>query len=398
MSGNGHELSLSSIGDVDGRGAGIVFTYQATNGRYYSSTYGYFDRLTYVSSGSLGDVTNLSLFGTTNLSLSTYAGDVYDMMQVDAAGYLGSVSVATEPGFAASVPTQATPNSIAAIASSFVGQAWNMNGCWVLTSAIGAEAGASLPVQTTAIGIPGQASGEWIVAFNGPAGDTGNWQSIVHAGEMVVFGTLGGGGHITTCVSGSGSSAMLVDNITYVNAQGKITNPANDGSSADVIVATPHAATQEWAFAQPSLVVIYELDTPVVTTKVASLSLACMTSQSLAPLFTASDPAKRAITSWAGVQHHHRRQPVAERYPVRCSRRDVRRDSCIALLDLAARRRDADNRYAGSARLQRSLLGRLAVALCLTHGRAARASPTDAKPDLVRWQGDQSEAAGGDLH
>ena len=298
MSGNGHELSLSSIGDVDGRGAGIVFTYQATNGRYYSSTYGYFDRLTYVSSGSLGDVTNLSLFGTTNLSLSTYAGDVYDMMQVDAAGYLGSVSVATEPGFAASVPTQATPNSIAAIASSFVGQAWNMNGCWVLTSAIGAEAGASLPVQTTAIGIPGQASGEWIVAFNGPAGDTGNWQSIVHAGEMVVFGTLGGGGHITTCVSGSGSSAMLVDNITYVNAQGKITNPANDGSSADVIVATPHAATQEWAFAQPSLVVIYELDTPVVTTKVASLSLACMTSQSLAPLFTASDPAKRAITSW----------------------------------------------------------------------------------------------------
>jgi len=299
LSGNGHTLSPSCIDDFDGRGAGIVFTYQSASGRYYSSTYGYFDKVTYVSSGSLGDVTNLSLFGTNNLSLTTYAGDVYGMMQVDAAGYLGSVSVATEPGFAGTVPTQATPNSIAAIASSFVGQTWNMNGCWVLTSAIGAEAGASLPVQTTAIGIPGQASGEWIVAFNGPAGDTGNWQSIVHAGEMVVFGTLGGGGHITTCVSGSGSSAMLVDNITYVNAQGKITNPANDGSSADVIVAIPHAATQEWALAQgASSVVIYELDTPLVTTKVASLSLACMASQSLAPLFTASDPAKRAITSW----------------------------------------------------------------------------------------------------
>ena len=299
LSGNGHTLSPSCIDDFDGRGAGIVFTYQSASGRYYSSTYGYFDKVTYVSSGSLGDVTNLSLFGTNNLSLTTYAGDVYGMMQVDAAGYLGSVSVATEPGIAGTVPTQATPNSIAAIASSFVGQTWNMNGCWVLTSAIGAEAGASLPVQTTAIGIPGQASGEWIVAFNGPAGDTGNWQSIVHAGEMVVFGTLGGGGHITTCVSGSGSSAMLVDNITYVNAQGKITNPANDGSSADVIVAIPHAATQEWALAQgASSVVIYELDTPLVTTKVASLSLACMASQSLAPLFTASDPAKRAITSW----------------------------------------------------------------------------------------------------
>ena len=222
-----------------------------------------------------------------------------------------------------------------------------MDGCWVLTSAIAAEAGASLPVQTTAIGIPGQANGEWIVAFNGPAGETGNWQSIVHAGEMVVFGTLGGGGHITTCVSGSGSSAMLVDNITYVNARGKITNPANDGSSADVIVATPHAASQEWASAQgPRLVVIYELDTPVVTTKVASLSLACMASQSLASLFTASDPINRADHQLAGLRYRHQRQPVAQRYPVHFSCRDVRRDCHIALLDLAARRRDADNRYA----------------------------------------------------
>jgi hypothetical protein len=299
LSGNGQTLSLSSIDNIDGRGAGIVFTYQAASRRYYSSTYGYFDKLTYVSSGSLGDVTNLSLFGTNNLSLATtYSGNVYDMMQLDAEGYLGSVSVATEQGFAGAVPTQATPNSIAAIAKSFVGQAWNMNGCWVLTSAIAAEAGTSLPVQTTAIGIPGQSNGEWVVAFNGPAGDTGNWQSLVHAGEMVLFGTLGGGGHITTCVSGSGSTAMLVDNITYVDGRGEIINPANDGSSADVIVAAPHAASQEWALAQPSSVVIYELDTPIVTTKVVSLSLACMASRSLASLFTASDPIDRAITRW----------------------------------------------------------------------------------------------------
>lgn len=299
LSGNGHTLSPSCIDDFDGRGAGIVFTYQAASGRYYSSTYGYIDKLTYVSSGSLGDVTNLSLFGTSDLSLATtYADNAYAMMDLDAAGYLGSVSVATEPGFAGTVPTQATPNSIAAIANSFVGQAWNMDGCWVLTCTIAAEAGTSLPVQTTAIGVPGLANGEWIVAFNGPAGQTGNWQSMVHAGEMVAFGTLGGGGHITTCVSGSGSSAMLVDNITYMNG-GKITNPANDGSSADVIVAAPHAASQEWASAQgASSVVIYELDTPLVTTKVASLSLACMASQSLASLFTASDPINRLITSW----------------------------------------------------------------------------------------------------
>ncbi len=69
LSGNGHTLNLSGIGD-DGRGAGIVFTYLA--GRYYSSIYGYLDQLTYNSSASLGDVTNLSLFGTSNLSLSDW--------------------------------------------------------------------------------------------------------------------------------------------------------------------------------------------------------------------------------------------------------------------------------------------------------------------------------------
>ena len=298
LSGNGHTLSLSSIGG-DGRGAGLVFTYQASSGRYYNGTYGYFDQLTYTSSGSLDDVTSLSLFGTSNLAqANAYAGNAYAMMQVSAAGYLGSATVATVPTFSGTVPAQATPNSIAAVANSFVGQAWNMSGCWVLASAVAAEAGASLPVQSTVIGIPGQANGEWIVAFNGPAGQTGNWQSMVRAGEMVVIGTPGGGGHITTCVSGSGSTAMLVDNITYVNSQGKITNPANDGSSSDIIVAAAHTASQEWSGVQASSVVIYELDTPIVTATASSVSLACLATQSLGSLFSVSDPANRSITSW----------------------------------------------------------------------------------------------------
>ncbi len=239
LSGNGHTLSLGSIGG-DGRGAGIVFTYQASTGRYYSSTYGYLDQLTYQSSGSLADVTNLSLFGTSNLSLATSnAANAYAMMQVDAAGFLGSATVVTQPKFTAALPVQATPNSIATVANSFIGQAWNTNGCWVLASAIAAEAGASLPVQSTAIGLPGQANGEWFVAYNGPLGQSGNWQSMVTAGEIVVIGTPGGGGHITTCVSGSGSTAMLVDNITYVNGSGQITNSAHDGSGSDIIVAAP---------------------------------------------------------------------------------------------------------------------------------------------------------------
>ena len=66
FSGNGHALNLSSIGS-DGRGAGIIFTYNAVSGRYYNSTYGYLDLLTYNASGSLDDVTNLSFFGTGSL-------------------------------------------------------------------------------------------------------------------------------------------------------------------------------------------------------------------------------------------------------------------------------------------------------------------------------------------
>ena len=59
FTGNGHTLNLGSIGG-DARGAGMVFTLLA-NGRYYNSTYGYLDQLSYNASGSLGDVTNLSL-------------------------------------------------------------------------------------------------------------------------------------------------------------------------------------------------------------------------------------------------------------------------------------------------------------------------------------------------
>jgi hypothetical protein len=180
LTGNGHTLNLSSLGG-DARGAGIVFAYQPSTGRYYNSTYGYFDQLTYQSSGSRNDVTNLSLFGTNSLSQATaYASSAYSMMQVDASGYLGSATVVTQPKSSGIVPAQATPDSIAAVADGFVGQAWNMNGCWVLASTVAAEAGASLPVQSTAIGLPGVANGEWIVAFNGPLGQSGNWQSLVH--------------------------------------------------------------------------------------------------------------------------------------------------------------------------------------------------------------------------
>lgn len=296
LSGNGHTDSFASIGG-DARSVGLVFTYQTATGRYYNSTYGYLDQITYTSSGSLDDVTNLSLYGTSNANLATgYATNPYSLMQADAKGYLGSVTIATQPGFSGTVPAQATPNSIAQAAQSFVGKAWNMYGCWTLASTIAAQAGTSLPLDSTAPGVTGNANGEWIVAFDGSK-QSGNWQSMVKAGEIIVISD-GTSGHITTCVSGSGSTAMLVDNITYVNGAGTVLNAAKDGSATDVIVQAAHLASQEWTGVLTSDVKIYELDTPVVSTLVTGASLAFNAKQTLSTLFSAADPAGNAITQY----------------------------------------------------------------------------------------------------
>jgi hypothetical protein len=297
FSGNAHTLGFSAIGG-DARGAGIVFTYNAVSGRYFSSTYGYLDQLSYNASTSTADITDLSLFGTNSASIAfSYASSAIALAQQDAAGYLGTLTVATEPGYSSTVPTQATPFSIAAIAQSFVGSAWNTNGCWTLTSTIAAEAGASLSVQS-AVNMAGAANGEWFVAYNGPAGSSGDWASSVRAGDMIGFVTSSGTGHITTCVSGSGSTAMLVDNITYWNAQGAIINSANDGSANDIIISAAHAASQEFAGVSASSVVIYRLDTPVVATLTATLNVSVSGTANLADVFAATDPAGNAITTY----------------------------------------------------------------------------------------------------
>ena len=297
FNGNSHTLGFSAIGG-DARGAGIVFTYLPASGRYSSSTYGYLDQLNYTASTSTADITDLSLFGTSSASIAnSYASNAILLSQYDAKGYLATLTVATEPGYSRPVPTQATPLSIAALAQTFVGSAWNTDGCWVLASTIAAEAGASLPVQS-AVNMAGAANGEWIVAYNGPAGSSGNWASSVRTGDIIGFVTSAGTGHITTCVSGSGSTATLIDNITYVNAQGTIVNSAHDGSSKDIIIQAAHAASQEWSGVSASSVVIFRLDTPVVATLLATLSVSAGGTTNLASVFSATDPAGKAITTY----------------------------------------------------------------------------------------------------
>lgn len=298
FSGDGASLGLKSIGG-DGRGAGIVFAWQASSGQYVNATYGSLSQLVYTDSGSPNDVTNLSFFGTGSASLAqSDAGNAYALMQQDATGYIGSATIATNGDFSSPPPSQATPDGVAAAAMAMVGRAWNQNGCWVLASTVAAEAGASLPVQSTAVGEAGAANGEWIVLYDGPVSSSATWSNLVSTGDIVSFATSATTGHITTCVSGSGSSAMLVDNITYVGPGGGIQNGAHDGSASDVLISAPHAASQEFAGVSAKSVVIYALDTPAVADKSATETLSTGATVSLASLFTATDPAHKAIASY----------------------------------------------------------------------------------------------------
>jgi hypothetical protein len=299
LSGDGNTAHFANIGG-DSNTIGVVFTYNASTGQYTNAVYGNLANVTYTASTNTNDNTSISIFATSNASIANqYANNPYALDQYAASSYIGSVSVVTQPSFVGPVPSQATPDSICSTALSFVGKAWNSDGCWVLASNISAEAGASLPITSTMLGTPGLASGEWIVAYNGPGGQSGNWQSQITAGEMVVFETSATSGHITTVVSGSGSSAMLVDNITYVNGSGAIVNSANDGSASDIVIAAPHLASQEWAQAVPGSVVVYELDCPIIDVKTQVSSVAAGGKEALSPQFSATNPlASQAITEY----------------------------------------------------------------------------------------------------
>jgi hypothetical protein len=298
FTGNGNTLDLSAIGG-DGRGAGIVFTWQAATHQYVNATYGTFSALDFTSSDCYDDVTSVSVFTTTSAPLAQAdANNAYALIQADPTGYVGSVTFANDPNAGGTAPAQATPDGVAAAAMHFVGDAWNENGCWVLASTIAAEAGAGLPVHSTDIDIPGRANGEWVVVYDGPAGAGGNWQNMVTTGDIVAFQTASGGGHITTCVSGSGGTAMLVDNITYENQNGTIANTAHDGSANDILVSPPHPASQEWQGVSGRDVVISALDPPVISDKATSAKVSVGGTLALGTLFSGTDPTGKPITEY----------------------------------------------------------------------------------------------------
>ena len=284
FSANGHSLqlgTLSASAQLDG--AGIVYTYNASTGRYTNAVYGDLSQLQYNASSNTNDMTQIAIYATNSPADASYGGNFVAMQSLfGTSDYVGSATVATQPSFTGAIPSNATPNSVAAAAMGFVGKIWNNNGCWILASTIADEAGASLPSSTCFSGTP-VANGEWFVAYNGAASPNTNWQSLVKAGEIVSIP-----GHITTVVSGSGATAMLVDNATNGS------NSAHDGDSSDMVISQPFLASLEFKGLQSSGIAIYELDCPLVTA--AATSGKIITTAAMTSLFSAADPNNKSIT------------------------------------------------------------------------------------------------------
>jgi hypothetical protein len=90
-------------------------------------------------------------------------------------------------------------------------------------------------------------------------------------------------------VSGTGATTLLVDNAVFVNQNGTEQNSASDGSANDMVVAGPHPGYQEFSGVNPNNVVVYRLDTPMVTLPPGGTTLDYVNSPlNLAPYFLAS--------------------------------------------------------------------------------------------------------------
>ena len=277
-----------------------LFDYNASTGQYVNSVLGSLNNLTYVAPTGNNHAETLTLFSFKNgLNLSysnlTDYGDL-------------TVVTQTTPSTA---PGQATPNSISAIAQSFVGQVWNDKGCQLLGTVIAGLAGSSLPFSAAALissdksPILAQPNGEWLVAYDGRTQASPSYaavEAMIRPGDIVNLAwktTSSSAGHLFTVVSGSGATALVVDN------ENTGSNSANDGSPNDIIIQAPHSidTTLNQYFiagggAVPASIEVYRLDTPVVTAQAAPAGLHAGDTLTLNGLFSASDPAGKTVTEY----------------------------------------------------------------------------------------------------
>jgi len=307
--GNYTQNNAGSFGYFSGNGAisqastnyvYVLFDYNASTGQYVNSVLGSLNNLTYVAPTGNDHAETLSLFSFKN-GLNLAYTNLTDY---------GDVTVVSQTTPSAN-PGQATPNSITALAQSFVGQVWNDKGCQLLGNVIAGLAGSSLPFTATALissdknPIQASPNGEWIVAYDGRTQASPSYaavEAMIRPGDIVNLAwknTTSSPGHMFTVVSGSGANALVVDN------ENTGSNSANDGSPNDIIIQAPHsidATLNQYSIAGggavPASIEVYRLDTPVITAQGAPSGLHAGSSLTLNGLFSAADPAGKTVTEY----------------------------------------------------------------------------------------------------
>ena len=296
LSGNGAK-SVNSIVAPSGQDFGyVLFQYDASKGEYYNPTLGYWNDITYVAPTGNDHAELLSIFSPTS-------GGSFSLANVKD---YADLSIATESAFTNPFPAatagQATPDEICAIAQTYVGKVWNSGGCALLVQTIATLAGSSPPLSEFATSVtqptPAQGNGEWMVAYDGHIQANPSIaavEAMIRPGDIVSLDWQAGGeGHDFTVVSGSGANALVVDNW--------FDDSAHDGSSSDIIIQPAHSLDtllQQNGGALPVSIEVYRLDTPIIATEAAPVAaLPAGSSLALAGLFSASDPAGKAVTSY----------------------------------------------------------------------------------------------------
>jgi len=123
-----------------------------------------------------------------------------------------TVDVVTRNSYVDLTPGWANGAEIAAMATSFIGQNANYNGCWNLASTITASCGVSLDQKTANITSNIYDNGQQQVVYNSGKGVNLNWMDGLIAGDQVEFGWSAGGGHIATVNRVTDGQAFIVDN------------------------------------------------------------------------------------------------------------------------------------------------------------------------------------------
>jgi hypothetical protein len=209
-----------------------------------------------------------------------------------------SVSITTSSTWVDPTPGVATAAEMVQVAQSYLGKTWDSAGCWNLAQDIAVKAGATLSMDSWAIGQKNAgANGQWGVAYDASKGQNANWMASLQAGDVVEFAWKNNAtGHIATVSRVAGGQSFIIDNggalVAGTNgadcliAESSLSQVQNNISAATVIVYRLNGA-------QP-------VSGNLAPTVAANFNADVLAGQSIAAgaLFQTSDADNNAITAY----------------------------------------------------------------------------------------------------